>query len=880
MHSKPVQRISIQPYFCANQAGQTPFGVFLLRSTFDLNILWGTFLPVTLGESSMKIKNMILSVFLIWFLSACQASSEPAVDAPINPTATPESTAIATGEKLTTEPAADTLPSFTPTFEHTPCFFEIPSNHIEGETVQCGFVIVPEDHRDPSGSTIKLATVIFKSQNEQGQPDPVIFLSGGPGEKTVVYTPALADHLASFNAERDLVFFDQRGVGSSQPALECPEFVAALFDILDEPDPGSVQRIVYESLMTCQERLVEEGHNLAVYNTAQNAADVQAIRLALGYEQVNLFGGSYGSLLAQAVMRDHPNHIRSVIIDSTVPMEKSLLIDIPTTAVDATLHLLDSCAADPDCSSAYPNLEHELYAVVERLNADPVPVTLVNPLDGINYDALLSGDMVFGNLVFFLYQTPIIPTLPQAIYNVAKGDFDLMIQLSSRKLAAYDAVSRGMTYSVLCTDDLLERTPEDYLEIRAAMPPALAGNTDPEDMIEYGYFAICENWPVEKADPAVRQPVTSDIPTLILEGEFDPVTPPEYGLMVAEHLSNSYFFEFPTIGHSVAVANECARSVAAAFIADPNTLPDASCREALEMAFVLPIDFDDIPLEAVTIPEFGIQALVPEGWTQVLPEYYVSPDTTIELVIKDNTTDIEADFLNRWGATEMIGELSSDGVNWTLYEASLPEHSVAGYAATAPSDEGFFMVLIVTTPAQQDKLYESVFIPVLEAFTYDAALKESGEIEDESINTETAPNLISFESETFDVRGLVPEGWVEAQPGIYARGSSPTDNTLVIQKSYPGMDMDALLEVLLPALHIEALPAPAGARETEAFVWTLYQTSINAPGVGTFTLDLALAELEGTPHLVLLQAEESEHAEMDMHNMIFVPVLDAFTPLE
>ena len=529
----------------------------------------------------MKMKNLIPLVFLIWLLAACQTSSQPDAVLPTNPEATSEPIAATTDTAESSEPTEITLSSFSPTFEQTACFFDVPANRIEGETVQCGFVIVPEDHRNPAGATIKLATVIFESPNEQDQPDPVIFLSGGPGEKTAAYVPALADHLASFNDDRDLVFFDQRGVGSSQPALECPEFVAALFDILDEPDPGNIHRIVFKSLMACQERLVVEGHNLALYNTAQNAADVEAIRLALGYEQVNLFGGSYGSLLAQAVMRDYPTHIRSVVIDSTVPMEKSLLVDIPTTAVNATLHLLDSCADDPGCSSAYPNLENELYSIVEQLNAEPIPVTLVNPLNGANYEALLSGDMVFGNLVFFLYQTPIIPTLPQAIYKVANGDLDLMVQLSSRRLAAYDATSRGMTYSVLCTDDLLERTPEDYLEIRAAMPPALAGNTDPEDVIEYGYFAICENWPVEKADPAVRQPVISDIPTLILEGEFDPVTPPEYGQMVAEHLNNSYFFEFPTIGHSVAVSNACARSVAAAFIADPNTQPDASCRECI-----------------------------------------------------------------------------------------------------------------------------------------------------------------------------------------------------------------------------------------------------------------------------------------------------------
>jgi hypothetical protein len=488
--------------------------------------------------------------------------------------------------------------------------------------------------------------------------------------------------------------------------------------------------------------------------------------------------------------------------------------------------------------------------------------------------------MVFGNLVFFLYQTPIIPTLPQAIHQVANGDLDLMVQLSSRKLAAYDATSRGMTYSVLCTDDLLEHTPEDYLQIRAAMPPALAGNTDPQDIIEYGYFAICENWPVEKADPAVRQPVISDIPTLILEGEFDPVTPPEYGQMVAEHLENSYFFEFPTIGHSVAVANECARNVAAAFITNPHTQPDASCRESLEMSFALPINFDDIPLKAVTIPEFGIQALAPVDWTQVLPEYYISPDTTIELVIKENSSEAEADLLNRWGATEKIGEITSHGQNWTLYRGLLPEQSIASFVATVPSDEGFYMVLIVTTPAQRDRLYESVFIPLLEAFTIDEALKQSAQVEQSNTDSATGVNLAPFESETFGISGLVPENWTQVQPGTYARASSATDNTLVIQKSYPDMDMDGLLEVLLPALQITALPESYSERKTEFFTWRLYQTSISAPGVGTFSIDLALSEIDGVPHLVLLQAEESEYVENDMHNSIFTPALDALTPLE
>ncbi len=622
----------------------------------------------------------------------------------------PTSISFAQPSSLT---AIESRSQFQPNFEEIDCPFQVPSEFVEGETLQCGFVEVPEDHADPAGPTIKLAVAIFRAQSESSKPDPIIFLSGGPGEKTVASSYALATHLAAFNAERDLIFFDQRGVGSSQPALECPEFVNALFETLDESDLSLAQQNVFEAVLSCKDRLVDEGHNLAAFTTAQNAADVEDIRVALGYEQINLFGGSYGSLLAQAVMRDFPEHIRSVVIDSTVPMEKSLLIDIPTTAVNATLHLMDSCAADEACNRAFPDLENVLYDLVEELNAEPVPVTLVNPLDGQSHAALMSGDMIFGNLVYFLYQTPIIPTLPQAIYNVANADYDLMIQLSSRKLAAYDALSRGMSFSVLCTDDLIERTPQDYLEIRAAMPPALAGNTDPEDIIEYGFFGICENWPVEKADPAVRQPVVSEIPTLILGGEFDPVTPPEYGRMVAEHLNNSYFFDFPSVGHSVVIANECARSITWAFLTDPHTQPDASCREALNIEFALPLDFADIPLTPIIIEEFGIQALSPEGWMQVAPEYFVSPDTTIELVIKEKTDESLSAFLQKWSASDPVDELKANGFEWTLYELDLSTYNYAGYAATAPSENGYYVVFVITTQAQQPKLYEPVFLPIV-----------------------------------------------------------------------------------------------------------------------------------------------------------------------
>jgi pimeloyl-ACP methyl ester carboxylesterase len=819
----------------------------------------------------MKPKLQIITLTLVLLLASCQ-KAEPDVPRP-------EKTVVIEKTEAIAEPIITPEQEFNPRFEEEPCPFTVPENHIEGETVKCGFVIVPEDHYGFDGRTIKLAVAIFKAQAKNPQPDPMIFLSGGPGEKTVVHVAPLAEHLSTFNRERDIIFFDQRGVGSSEPALECPEFVEALFDILDEADPEASQRTVYNAIMACKDRLVNHGHNLAAYTTSQNAADVEAIRVALGYEGINLFGGSYGSLLAQAVMQYYPEHIRSVVIDSTVPMEKSLLIDIPTTAVKAALHLMETCAEDTACNTAYPDLQNLLFETVDALNEEPIPVTLVNPLDGANYEALLTGEMIFGNLVFFLYQTPIIPTLPKAINDVANGDYDLMIQLSNRKLAAYDAMSRGMTFSVLCTDDLVGRTPEDYLDLRTALPSSLAGRSDPEDIIKYGAFGICQQWPVEEANPSVKEPVISDIPTLVLGGEYDPVTPPEYGRMVADHLSNSYFFEFPSIGHSVAVANECARVITTDFITDPTTEPDSTCLGELAIEFVLPIDFNNIPLVPVTIPEFGIKAVIPEGWTQVSPEYFVSPDTTIELVIKEKTDSGLGEFLEKWGATDVIAEIERNDLKWTLYESKLEEHQIAGYIAIAPSEDGFFLVLIVTTPTQQALLLDSVFTPIIDVFSYDEALIASDKTPQSDDKPGISVHLIPFEDTTFNFRGLVPEGWSQAQQGIRVRGSSTKDQTLLIQKSYDGMTEDTLLDILLPSLQLEGLPPISDERETPGLTWTIYQTSISALGVGTFTIDMALCVDDEIPYLVLLQTEASERENTSIFEDIFLPVVDALEPL-
>jgi pimeloyl-ACP methyl ester carboxylesterase len=642
-------------------------------------------------------------------------------------TVAPTPTVVKTATAL---PTAPPLPTKEPTaepaavFEPARCPFGVPDDVV----IECGFVVVPEDHTAPSAEgrsrTIRLAVAIVKDRSDDHQPDPVILLSGGPGEKTVHNAGAIAQQLTPVHPNRDLIIFDQRGVGLSEPALECPEVVQAGFELLGETDPDIILQTIFDAILACRDRLVNAGYHLSAYTTVQNAADVNAIRVALGYEQINLWGGSYGSLLAQAVVRDHPQGIRSVAINSVLPLEKSLFVEGSVTTTNAVMRLLDACASDPACGSAYPDLEEVLFDVIDRLNETPVPITVTDPLDGQSYASMLTGDEVFGNLVTFLYFTEIIPVLPQAIQNVQDGDYALMTQLSSTKLALFDLLSRGMMYSVMCTDDLIGRTPQDLLNIRAALPRQLQGNGDPELMIEHGIFGICENWPVEQGDPAVKQPLVSDIPTLVLTGEFDPVTPPEYGQLVAGYLSNSSYFELPGIGHDILGASECARGIIGAFIAEPDETPDGACiAEMQDVAFAVPGAAEEIVLEPYTNEALGIQALVPAGWDEVQRGIFARGSPAVDMAVLQLAVEpasaarLLVAVTQNYGLAETpesSGERQANGLTWSLY--SFEAQNVPRDLALAEWDGQTLIVILRSDRDEREALYEAVFLSVLDGF--------------------------------------------------------------------------------------------------------------------------------------------------------------------
>ena len=606
-----------------------------------------------------------------------------------------------------------------PRFERGACPFDVWA----GTDVECGFVVVPEDHNDPEGFTIRLATAIVRDRSPGHQSDPVVLLAGGPGGHVVENTLAAAAVYEPLLANRDFVVFDQRGAGLSEPALECPEWEEEALDLLGEPDPNTSLQKEYDAIMSCRDRLVGEGYNLSLYNTTQNAADVEAIRIALGYNEINLYGGSYGSLLAQAVMRDYPERIRSVVMSSVCPLEESFSLSGETTMPDAILRTIDACAANEDCTRAYPDLQDVLFETIDNLNENPVPILVTDPDDGETYDALLTGDTLVHNVSLALYDTDIIPVIPRAIYETYQGDYELMTRLTGDSLWVVGTLSRGMQFSVVCAEDLIGRNPEELLDARLSVPRQLRGQVDPEFSIEYGIFGVCEHWPVEEADPSFKDPLVSDIPTLILEGELDPITPPACGRAVARYLTEVHFHELPGAGHDVLSAEECALGIAGDFLGDPARAPDASCIDDMSgVVFDMPRQLIELVLEPFTDEESGICGLMPEGWIEQYPLDFWRHESALDptrLVMgatwrpKRELLGALVSWLEIEQSVEAVGTGEMGELSWELYELQVGAYPVD--LALSEDEDNSYFTLLFSPKEERDSLYGEVFLPVLEA---------------------------------------------------------------------------------------------------------------------------------------------------------------------
>ncbi|HEY6408489.1 MAG TPA: alpha/beta fold hydrolase, partial [Ktedonobacteraceae bacterium] len=460
-------------------------------------------------------------------------------------------------------------------YRSTPCPFQPGDGIVEGRMLKCGVLTVPENRSNPKEATVQLAVAIFKSPKVQNDRYPVIRLEGGPGGPSL---DNWAHYVTSANYSRfvfnhDLIMFDQRGTGYSTPSLKCSETLQHQLETLNmRLSAADSERLQLQALRACRDRLVRSGVDLNAFNSLENAADVHDLILALGYKQANLYGVSYGTRLALTTMRLFPAVIRSVVLDSVYPPQQNRT-ELPSATQRIFNVLFQGCAAQAHCDHLYPHLDSVFYQLVTDLNASPAHFQTTDATTNKNYNVVMAGDDFVFVLFSALYVTQAIPVLPRMIFQIRDHDYTLLSQIYG--IVEFDhTFSDGMFYAAECSEDWSFLTQHDITValqgIKSQIQPALKGDLQQE-------YDTCQLWHVQQLPSAQKQPVVSDIPTLVLSDEYDPITPPANGKLAAQTLRNSYFFLFPGLGHGAEYNSPCVDSIISTFEDTPTQKPSDAC---------------------------------------------------------------------------------------------------------------------------------------------------------------------------------------------------------------------------------------------------------------------------------------------------------------
>jgi pimeloyl-ACP methyl ester carboxylesterase len=412
-----------------------------------------------------------------------------------------------------------------------------------------------------------------------------VILSGGPGQWAIasVLPRFSGDFAAPIQSKRDIVIFDQRGSGRSQPALNCPEVSSYRDSLAVLTTTEQDAEIDTQIFLACRDRLVREGNDLSGYSSAATAQDIDDLMAVLGYDRFNLYGLSYGTRVALTALRDQPGaRIRSVVLDSVVPLQAD---SVRTgSALEGSFdRLLADCAADPACNRVYPNLRQTTFDLIDQFTREPLTLAPIDPATNEPFPVIISGDRLIRLAESAFQSAALIPFLPILVSTTAGGNTALL-SAALGVVASPELYSPGVQNAVLCNEETPLIDPVRVEQERALVNPTIAHAFAYPD----AYMRACPHFGVPAPDPIEGEPVHSDVPALIFAGGYDPNTPPAFGRLAAETLPNSSYFEFRGFGHVVLFQQAaptgppaCAMQVMAAFLDDPLHAPDGSCVAAI-----------------------------------------------------------------------------------------------------------------------------------------------------------------------------------------------------------------------------------------------------------------------------------------------------------
>jgi pimeloyl-ACP methyl ester carboxylesterase len=470
------------------------------------------------------------ALLLIWGLTACT----PAAWLPASPAATPAAAGFLQPCQLSVGPAAG------------------------GE---CGVLSVPEDRGHPDGKRIFVAVARLKAVSRTPRSDPLFLIAGGPGQAaTQVFLPVIG-RLARIRQDRDIVMVDQRGTGSSNP-LTCSQA-----GLRQEPagDPASFSPT--ELVKACLASLPGDPR---FYTTRDFVQDLEQVRQSLGYGQIDLLGVSYGTRAALEYLRAFPDHVRALILDGAAPPDWPVGVDAAQDAQAAIDATFARCAQDTACRTAFPDLRQEFQALFAGLDRQPRPVTLPDPVSGAPVHLVLTHAIAASTVYALSYSSQTAALIPLLVHTAAAGD-DTRLAAEGLILQRQTAgtVADGLYFSVVCAEDV-PFYPQTAASIASYLPDGSARLKEE-----------CAAWPHAGSAAQTRLPVRSDVPTLLLSGSADPVTPPQNALRIAKYLPNSLPLVAQGFGHNVAFLG-CFPHIAADFLNAGSVKGlDAACVSAM-----------------------------------------------------------------------------------------------------------------------------------------------------------------------------------------------------------------------------------------------------------------------------------------------------------
>lgn len=428
----------------------------------------------------------------------------------------------------------------------------------------CGTYRVFEKRSAASGRTIDLKIVVAPALRRDPKPDPLFVFEGGPGGGAATLASDRVPMFRHFQTDRDIVLIDQRGTGASNP-LDCDS------EQEDEDDLSTVDTVPVERFRDCLEGMKAD---VSLYTTSIAMDDIDEVRRYLGYDQINLWGGSYGTRAALVYLKQHEASVRSVVLDGVAPTDMRIPLYMARDGQRALDLLLADCEHDTTgCAKTYPALRTTVNGLWTQLQARP-QVHIIHPRTG-KPASLTVTQRLIGSIVFqALYSPEIAALLPQLLTDAAAGNYQGMFALAFSADLPKGAMSEGLFLSVVCSEDMPHISADDIT--RETVGRFVGGAMFETRM------TLCDFWPRGVVDDSYYAPVTSSRPVLLLSGQNDPVTPPSWGEQVAASLPNSRHIVVPGAGH-ITLMRGCVRDLVAQFLDSASVASlDASCVNALK----------------------------------------------------------------------------------------------------------------------------------------------------------------------------------------------------------------------------------------------------------------------------------------------------------